>query len=137
MDTELLEAAQDALFAALKPLEAVAGLPTGLAVFQHIPEDTQPPMVMIGHLASDAGDEKGDTLEQITAEVHYVYRGPGRAPLLAMMREGRRLLRDQQLASGDAQFEAPRWLKSEAGDALADGVTYVGLQIFQFYACPA
>lgn len=137
MDVELLEAAQDALFTALKPLENVIGVPTGLQVFQHVPEDTQPPMVMIGHLSSDDAGEKGHLLEEITAEIQYVYRGPGRDQLLLMMREGRRLLRDQELASDVAAFETPRWVKSEAGDALADGVTYVGLQIFKFYAQPA
>lgn len=134
---DLLEPAQDALFAALKPIEAMGGMPDGLGVFQHVPEDTQPPMIVVGQLASENAEDKGELGEEITAEIHYVYRGPSRAPLLAMMRAGRGVLQGQEISAAGALFETPRWIAAEASNALADGVTYVGLQIFKFYAEPA
>lgn len=135
--SDLLEHAQDALFAALKAAEQDAEAPDGLAVYQHVPEDTQPPMIVVGQLTSENADDKGDDLEEITAEVHYVYRGPARAPLLAMMRAGKRTLHGQAVGADGAIFTRPHWVTSEASNALADGVTYVGLQVFKFHAQPA
>jgi hypothetical protein len=134
---DLLEPAQDALFAKLMVLEGAEGMPAGLAVLQHIPQDTQPPYVAIGQLSSENAEDKGELLEEITAEIHYVYRGAARYPLLAMMRSGRGLLQNQEIAADGAEFERPRWITADASTALADGVTYVGLQVFKFYAEPA
>lgn len=135
---DLLQAAQDAAFAALKPIEALTGLPDGLKVFQHVPENTEPPMIVLGQITSDDASAKGDQVEEITLEVQYVYRGAGRAPLLSMMHAGRCALDRQEVSidGSGALFEYPRWISGEAGDALADGVTYVGLQIFKFHAWP-
>lgn len=138
---DLLQAAQDAVFTALKASEAAAGLPDGHSVFQHVPEfvppAVPPPMTVVGMMTSVSADEHGDQVEMITAEVQYVYRGPGRAPLLAMMHAGRTALDKQDITAADAQFEPPRFMRAEASDALADGVTYVGLQYFEFLAEPA
>lgn len=135
---DLLQAAQDAAFAALKPIEALPGLPAGMQVFQHVPQDTQPPMIVLGMMTSDDAGEKGEQVEEITLEVQYVYRGPGRAPLLAMMHAGRTALDRQEISidGSGALLEYPRFVSAEAGDAIADGVTYVGLQVFKFYAWP-
>lgn len=134
---DLLQGAQDAVFAALKPIELDAGLPDGLGVYQHVPENTQPPIVMIGQIGSESQDEHGDQVELITLELQYVFRGPSRAPLLAMMHAGRRALDNQDIAAAGIAFERPRYQRQEAGDALADGVTYVGIQYFEFTAEPA
>lgn len=134
---DLLEPAQDALFGALVALEGNAELPDGLQVFQHVPEDTQPPMIVVGQLSSENAEDKGELIEEITAEIHYVYRGSSRALLLAMMRAGRGVLQNAAIEAAGAIFERPRWVAAEASNALADGVTYVGLQVFKFYAQPA
>ena len=134
---DLLEPAQDALFGALVALEGNAELPDGLQVFQHVPEDTQPPMIVVGQLSSENAEDKGELIEEITAEIHFVYRGSSRALLLAMMRAGRGVLQNAAIEAAGAIFERPRWVAAEASNALADGVTYVGLQVFKFYAQPA
>lgn len=134
---DLLQGAQDAVFAALKPIEQDRALPAGLGVYQHLPEDVQPPIVMIGQIGSESADEHGDQVELISIEIQYVYRGPSRAPLLAMMHAGRRALDNQDIAAPGIAFERPRYQRQEAGDALADGITYVGLQYFEFTAEPA
>lgn len=134
---DLLQAAQDAVFAALKPLEAQAELPAGLGVFQHVPEGTQPPMIVVGHMTSASADEHGDQVEEITLEVQYIYRGPSRAPMLAMMHAGRVALDNQVITAAGAAFEPPRYIRSDATDVLPDGLTYLGLQYFEFTAEPA
>lgn len=137
MKTDLLQAAQDALFAALKPIEQLSGLPDGLGVYQHVPQDTEPPMIVLGQIGSASDEDKGEQVEDISAEIQCVYRGAGRAPLLAMMHAVRAALDGEPIGASDAVFTTPRFLKAEAGDAIADGVTYVGLVNFQFYAQPA
>jgi hypothetical protein len=133
---DLLQAAQDAVFAVLKPIEGSAGV-AGLAVYQHVPENAQPPMAVIGAIASANAEEHADQVETISIEIHAVFRGPGRAPLLAILHAVRTALDGQQLPSEVVSFERPRFQKAEAGDALADGMTYVGMSTFEFLAEPA
>ncbi len=138
-DINLIEAAQDALFAALVPLEQDATLTallgTPVQVFQHVPENAQPPMIVLGHIASKPTGSKYDETEHVSAEVQYVFRGAERAKLLAMMKAGRLLITAGLTAAGVA-FETPEWMGDEAGDAIADGVTYVGINNFEFHAEP-
>lgn len=132
--TDLTGAAQDALFAALSPIAALGGMPDGLGVYQHVPENTEPPWIVIGQISSEDASDKGEAIEIVTAEIAFAYRGSARAPLLAMMKAARDALQNQVIGADGAAFERPRWLRSEASPAIADGVTYVGLQIFEFYA---
>ncbi len=134
---DLLQGAQDAVFAALKPIELDPAMPTGTGVFQHVPEATQPPIIAIGALTSDSDDEHGDQVETITVEIHSIWRGPGRAPLLAMMHAVRTALDNQQIAASGIAFERPRYQKAAASDVMEDGLTYVGLTVFEFTAEPA
>jgi hypothetical protein len=134
---DLVQAAQDAVFATLKALEGQNGLPAGWGAFQHVPQDREPPFSMIGMIASTNDDSRGEQTELIAVELQHVYRGAGRAPLLDMMHAARAALDNQPLATSEALFEAPRFQRAEVSDALADGVTYVGIQTFEFYAEPA
>ena len=134
---DLLQAAQDGVFAALKPIEAADGMPKGLKVFQHVPENTKSHYVMVGAMGSESADEHGDQVEMITVEVVSVYHGAGRAPLLAIMHEVRAALDAEDLAAEGVAFEPPRYQRAGAGDVLEDGVTYVGLSYFEFTAEPA
>lgn len=134
---DLLTPAQDALIAALLPLVGAPGMPDGLQVYQHVPEDTAPPYVMVSRLTSTNLEERGDQYEEIAAELVYVWRGNRRRELLAMMAGGRALVDNQPLTSDSASFSRPRLDQAEAGEAIADGVTYVGMQTYKFYAEPA
>jgi hypothetical protein len=140
---DLLTPAQDAVFTALSPIEALAGtgdLPAGLGVFQHIPQDSKPPMVVIGNVTStNKTDNDDEQDEEIRVEVHCMYAGEGRVPLLAMMNAVRQALQGKQLpAQPGIWFETPRFLTSEGTTAWEnDGITYVGLSIYEFRASPA
>jgi hypothetical protein len=130
---DLLTPAQDALVAALKG----ASFAAGVQVFQNVPEGTEPPYVLVGRLTSDNQEQSGDQFELITAEVIHVYRGNQRRALLAMLHAARAAIDNQVLVATGAAFTRPRLDKAEAGEAMPDGVTYVGIQTFEFYAEPA
>jgi hypothetical protein len=142
-DVDLLTPAQDAVFAALAPLEALAGtdgLPDGLGVYQHVPQGTRPPMVVIGNVTTtNKTDNEDEQDEEVRVEVHCMYAGEGRVPLLKMQAAVKRVLKGKQLpAQPGVWFETPRFLTSEATTAWEnDGITYVGLSIFEFRAAPA
>ena len=130
---DLLTPSQDAVFARLK-----AGVPPNIAsVLQHVKQDTQPPYIVIGAIDSDNGATKGGQGEQISVDIHFVHRGPGRAPLFVMMHAARQALDGQPLEAEGVAFETPNFLGSSATTAGQDGVTYAGLSQYEFFAEPA
>ena len=135
---DLLTAAQDAVVAALQPIATASGMPSGLYVGQHVVEDTQPPWIRVGQITSVPETQYLDEqLEKLTVEVQIVWRGEERRTLFAMMHAVRLALHNQAIGDGTVSFATPNFLKAEGGDAIADGVTYVGLSMFEFYAQPA
>jgi hypothetical protein len=141
-DVDLLTPAQDALFRALKPIEELAaaggeGVPTGLRVFQHVPENTKVPYILISTMdASDAssGDEQAS---EILAEIVCEWIGSRRRELLWMLWQIKRHLNGKPIADNGAVFTRPRFVREVAPETIADGVTYVGLSYFTFIAQPA
>ena len=134
---DLITAAQDAVFAALAPIASNTTMPAGTQVLQHVPEGVLPPFVRIGHVTSENQTDMDDEQhELITVEVHSIYRGEARRGLLKMMAAVRTALQGQPIAAAGAGFETPCFVKAEAGAAISDGVTYVGLSIFKFHAWP-
>ena len=130
---DLLTPAQDAVIAALK-----AGVPTQLgSVHQHVKQDTQPPFVMVGSIDASNEGSKGSQSENITVELHFVTRGPSRAPLLALMHAARACIEDADLIAAGVQFETPNYVGGAASNAGPDGVTYAGVSTFEFIAEPA
>jgi hypothetical protein len=135
---DLLTPAQDAVFAALSPLVGTDAVPPGWQLFQHVPENTPPPYTMFGQISGEnQTDVPGEQLELINFELVHVWRGNRRRELLQMMGASRSALHNQPIEADGAQFGAPDYVKGEAGEAIADGVTYVGLQNFKFFAQPA
>ena len=137
---DLLQCAQDAAFALALPLEQDADLAAVLGapaqVLQHVPENTQPPIVIVGDLDTVNDGGKDDQLEQIRVQMQFVYRGPGRAPLLTMMNRARALIHDQRVTveGGLLHF---KWVTGSASIAAVDGITYAGLSEFDVFAQPA
>lgn len=81
MDAE--DAVEAAAFEALN-VPAVTAL---AAVFQHVPEDTPPPVIIIGDMGSDASvSAKDDDDERVTLTVTAVVSGEERRPLRAIKR---------------------------------------------------
>lgn len=137
---DLLQCAQDAAFSMLLPLEqdadltAILGAP--VRVLQHVPENTQPPMIIIGDLDTSNEGGKDDQLENVGVQIQFVYRGPGRAPLLTMMSRGRDLLHKQRVTV-EGSLLAWTWVRGSASSAATDGITYAGISEFDVFAQPA
>lgn len=130
---DLITPTQDAVIAKLK-----AGVPAELgSVHQHVKQDTQPPFVMVGSIDASNEGSKGAQAEGMTVELHFVTRGPSRAPLLALMGAARAALEGEQLNIEGVSFETPNWLGSTVSNAGPDGVTYAGISTFEFIAEPA
>lgn len=143
-DVDLLTPAQDALFAALAPLAGAPDRPddlsadlAGLGVYQHLPENTQPPYILIGTIEADDFASRDEQASTMRAEVITVWRGNRRRELLWMMWQVRRRLNYQAIAADGAAFTRPQIEKEIASEAIADGVTYTGLSTFTFTAQPA
>jgi len=133
MASDLMTASQDAIFAALD-----AGVPAELGtVVQHVPEDWQPPLIVIGSIEANSEEESDDEdpLERHTIEILYTYRGEARRGLYAIMHAGRHAIVGATLAAAGAVFGKARW-KSSADDLLEDGVTYTGIQFFEILVQP-
>ena len=130
---DLITPSQDAVVARLK-----AGVSPALgSVHQHVKQDTQPPFVMVGSIDAANEGSKGSQAENITVELHFVTRGPSRAPLMALMHAARACLEGAALEADGVVFETPNYLGATVSNAGADGVTYAGISTFEFIAEPA
>lgn len=146
MSLDMLQAAQDALFAALKPIEGDVKLPQGMAVYVDVPllnsDDKLPPMVIVGLMQSDDASAKASSgteqYEMISATVNAVYRGQQRHRLLAMLHAARAALvgKEISLPGSGVLFEYPRFVSAVADDVMPDGVTYLGVLQVQFMGWP-
>lgn len=135
MTVDLLQAAQDAVFLVLKDALAATNYP---AIFQSVPQDTQPPFTMVGDMDADPLGDKGGDSKRITIDVHFVYRGEERRGLLAMMNAVYVALNDQPLDDTDGVSfpTSPSWLSDNTATG-ADGVTMAGVSQFEIIAEPA
>ena len=131
---DLLEPTQTAVFAALR---SASGLTDLCPVFQHVPQGTPLPLTIVGDIESVPIGGKNEQVEQITIEIVTVYRGSGRAPLLAIMHQQRLALEDQQLSHPGVVFDTPGWVGGGVNGPASDGLTYAGLQTFIINAEPA
>lgn len=100
---DLLTATQDAVFAVLK-----AGVPANLGtVTQHVPEDWQPPLIVVGSIEATNTGTKNDPEESHSVEIVYAYRGEARRNLYAMMFAGRSAIEGATLTIPGAVFGKP------------------------------
>lgn len=119
--------------AALGALRAGMASEHGL-VTQHVKQGTLPPFTLIGDVDFD---RQRDDQFLISFEVISVYRGAGRAPLLAIMNAARSAVLEQPFAAPGAVFGNLQCVAGSASQAGPDGVTYAGLLKFEVYAEPA
>lgn len=131
---DLLTAAQTAVFAALSARTELTALSP---VHQHVPQDTEPPLTIVGKIDSEAIGGKYQQLEDITIEVVAVHRGAGRAALLAIMHQQREALDGQAIAASGAEFDTVEFVAASADGPADDGLTYAGISIFKVKAQPA
>jgi len=99
----------------------------GLAwqVFQHVPEDTPPPVNIIGDMDGTPMDVKDGTDEQIDLTITTVFQGESRKPVLDEQAKIIAALHDQALTSVAGWTIHP--MRDSSGAVLMpDGETYLG-----------
>ena len=130
---DLLTPVRDAMFAALQSrVDASLG-----AVLDPVPENTLPPFFTFGDFESEDASDKGDQVEQITGRVVVLYRGDDSRVFYAMIHAARAALDRQPIAGEGVALQAPRWLKTEAGDGANDDRLYAAILTFFLWAEPA
>lgn len=102
-------------------------------VFQHVAEDTPAPFVMIGELADQPLDTKGDGDCLIAAQVSAVTEGEQRKPLIALLGEIRDSLDGAVVSHGGWELHI-RWLSRTASRHPERAEVYVGLATFEITA---
>ena len=111
--------------------------PALCAVFDDVPEGTQPNFLKIGMIDNENDESKSDQFERLLVEVLGVYRGADRGVLVAMMFAGRKAIDRQKLTAEGVNFLRSRFVKGTTSDASPqDGVTYAGLMQFEIWAEP-
>jgi hypothetical protein len=131
---DLLRAGQKAAFEALIGNDDLLALGP---VHQHVPENSKPPMTIVGNIESENIAAKGEQCERLTIEIIALFRGASRAPLLDIMHQQRVALDGRQLAHDGVHFGTPRFLGAVADGPASDGVTYAGISTFTIDAEPA
>jgi hypothetical protein len=123
-------ATQDALFAALN----VTAMTDLAPVMQHVPEGTEPPLVIVGDISFTPVGGKDGNFDRAEVDIVTMYRGPKRAGLFALQEVVQTLL-DGVALTGDALFSNPRQIANQE-EIMEDGITYVGTQRFELFVQP-
>lgn len=131
---DLKLAAQNAIYDKLNGTAAVTSL---APVYQHVPDDHDPPVVIIGDMSMTSQGGKGGGLDLIEVEILSLVRAPGREHLTPLMTAIRDAL-DEQALDAQAGVTLSRPVFDGDEDALLDdGNTYMGTQRFSLFVQPA
>jgi len=130
--TDLATATQNAFYAALN----VAAVTSLASLYQHVPENVQPPLVMVGDISLIPLGGKDGGLDQVTVEIVTLVRAPKRAALFALQAAIRNRLDLQPITAFGALLSSPVQTGSDAS-LLEDGETYMGTQTFETIVQPA
>ena len=130
--TDIPQAVQDAFYDALNDASVTDLAP----VVQHVLENTQPPLVVIGDINHTPVGGKDGGLDSVTVDVLSYFRGPNRKGLHAIQAAIRARLDDKTISAAGYELSRPMQMSSE-GELLEDGETYVGTQRYELFAQPA
>lgn len=122
--------AQNACEAAIYAALVAGGL--SWPVYQHVPEDTPPPVNIIGDMSGEPLGDKDTGDEQIELEINTIYQGEERAPVLAEQAKIIAAL-DGKALSVTGWTIHPNKAGSDAS-LLPDGETYLGAARFTVFA---
>lgn len=128
--TDLSLAVQDGLY------EKLSANVTLAPVYQHTPDGTEPPVVIIGQDVFTAEGDKSGRLERHTCEIITLVRGSSRKALYALQAEVYAALHGEPITFAGATLSAPAFLDAD-DELLEDGKTYYGRQRFEVWAQPA
>lgn len=122
--------AQNATEAAVYTALAAGSL--SYSVYQHVPEDTAPPVNIIGDIAGEPLGDKAGVDERIELSITTVYQGEARKPVLTEQQKIIAALDGKSLTSGSWTIR-PEKMSADAV-MLPDGETYVGTTRFTIFA---
>ena len=122
--------AQNATEAAIYTALAAGGL--SYSVYQHVPEDTAPPVNIIGDISGEPLGDKGGDDERIEVSISTVYQGEARKPVLTEQQKIIAALDGKSLTSGSWTIR-PEKLSADAV-MMPDGETYLGTTRFTVFA---
>jgi hypothetical protein len=132
MDFDAKLAVQVAVVTAL----SAAALPDDAAVWEHTPDDAEPPLVIVHKIALTPQAGKGGGLDLAEVEILTLVRKPGREFLTPLMASVRGRIEGQPLAADGATLSQPVFV-SDDDTLLDDGNTYLGTQRFSLFVQPA
>ncbi|MDF1506265.1 hypothetical protein [Roseisolibacter sp. H3M3-2] len=116
----------------------LADVPAELGGAVDAPKPNQaPPFNMIGAIVSSNEGGKGDQAERFEFEVHSIYRGTDRGPLLAQSHAVKAALHNRALEADGVLLTEPQWIDGAISEAGPDGVTFAAINTFEIYAEPA
>lgn len=106
----------------------------GAPVYQHVPQDEPPPVVIVGDIDVDAEPlgGKGDNDERVTLTVVTILQGEARKPLLAIQGKIKTTLNNRSFSHGGWTLHF--LFAGSDGGLLDDGETYVGNSRFTVLA---
>jgi hypothetical protein len=131
---------QDAVVAALMPLDGTVVDGKPVRVLQHVPQTNppvQPPLIVVGSIETTPIGGKDGDFDSVTFTVETYYRGPARRFLLAMQADVRGQIEGQQLPAQAGVLLSEPVLDGADDALLEDGLTYSGTQKFTLFAQPA
>lgn len=108
------------------------GEPIGAAVFQDVPQDTPPPVIIIGDMESAGIGGRDDEDRIVSLEVVTVTAGDERKPCL-MLQDKIEARLDQAKVDLNGWSLTFRWVDDSAA-LTPDATGYVGLQKFEIMA---
>lgn len=126
--TDAVTAAEKAIFAALTTA-------VDWDVYQHVPQDTPPPVVIIGDMVATEIGTKNDPDRRIDLQVLTVFQGEARKPVT----ERQQMIRDalNGITLIESGFRITSNETSARAELLEDGETYIGTSNFTVWALAA
>jgi hypothetical protein len=116
--------------------DAYAALVAGVTlatVYQHVPQDTPPPVVIVADMEAERlGTKEGDPDRSIILSIVCVVEGKARKPLLDLQAEVETVLDGRRATP--AGWTLKFSFQSSDGALLEDGQTYVGTSRFSVLA---
>lgn len=125
-------AVQTAVFDAL----TATPMPGGVPVWQHVPDNTEPPVVAIGMITLTPAGGKGGGLDQAEIDVLTFVRQNGREFMTPLMAEVRARIEGRVLTAAGASLSRPVF-ESDDDSLESDGETYSGTQRFSLFVQPS
>lgn len=124
--TKARDAAEAAIFDALSS----AGLTW--PVYQHVPQDTPPPINIVGDMDGEGLGAKGDDDEAIELSILTVFQGEARKPVSQEQGRIKDALNEKTLTHSGYTIR-PLWTDANA-ILMQDGETYLGTSRFLVFA---